>query len=448
MNPISPRIIEIPIKGLGDSKDDKSNEDAQMMGSGSSSSKDHAEVIEESAESKVIEEAKSARAATTPKTPTPEEYRVHRITHLPYRSWCPHCVKAKKRNPSHRRVGKDEKRRIPVVSMDYMFMNNKGEDHANPTLVVKDHFRGGVWAFMVIRKGSQTTFITQRVAGIISSLGYKEVIIKCDQEPAIKELQRDIREEMWKELKQAAKDIREANGDGRVQIEDGESVMVQNSPVGESQSNGVIERTIQSVQEQVRAIKNTIEEEASMKIDSTSHIWPWLIEYAAFTLYAFKIDDDDGLTALERTRGKATHQAIVAFGERVMYKPAKSVRVEKAEARWEDGVWLGVSPETHEHLIGTSRGVVKCRAISAVEESKKFDKNFIEEMKGLPWQPVPGRKSNRVPTQIREEVDDEQEDAEDEDEKQFEVQVEVEEDDTDEARPLKPELDAEARQRA
>ena len=132
----------------------------------------------------------------------------------------------------------------------------------------------------------------------------------------MKELQRDIREELWSELKQAAKDIRAINGEGRVKIEDGDSVMLQNSPVGESQSNGIIGRTIQSVQEQVRTIKNTIEEEANMKIESSSHIWPWLIEYAAFTLYAFKIDHSDGLTAMERTRGKSTHQAIVAFGER------------------------------------------------------------------------------------------------------------------------------------
>ena len=284
-----------------------------MQGGGASSSKDHSEVIEDNADEMVTvgagsgerphspdrspgegdEEARSARPATTPKTPTPEEYRIHRLTHLPYRSWCPHCVKAKKRNPSHRRIGKEGKRNIPVISMDYMFVNNKGEDHANPTLVIKDHWRGGVWAFMVIRKGSQTTYISQRVAKIISSLGYREVVIKCDQEPAIKELQRDIREEMWKELKQAAENLKESRGDDRVIIESGSSIMLENSPVGESQSNGMIERTIQSVQEQIRVIKNTIEEEASMKIDSTSHVWPWLIEYAAFTLYAFKIDDDD-----------------------------------------------------------------------------------------------------------------------------------------------------------
>ena len=101
-------------------------------------------------------------------------------------------------------------------------------------------------------------------------------------------------------MKQAAEDLKESRGDGRVIVENGDSIMLESSPVGQSQSNGVIERAIQSVQEQVWAIKNPMEEETSMKIDSKSHIWPWLVEYAAFTLYAYKIDDDAGLTAMDR----------------------------------------------------------------------------------------------------------------------------------------------------
>ena len=139
-----------------------------MQSSGSSSSKDHCEVIKDDGDERMkdraaeegSEEARHAKPATTPRTPTPEEYRIHRLTHLPYRSWCPHCVKAKKRNTGHKKISKEGKRNIPMISIDYMFTNNKGEDHANPTLVIKDHWRGGVWAFMVIRKGSQTTYIT------------------------------------------------------------------------------------------------------------------------------------------------------------------------------------------------------------------------------------------------------------------------------------------------
>ena len=88
-----------------------------------------------------------------------------------------------------------------------------------------------------------------------------------------------------------------------------------------------------------------------------------------------------------------------------MYKPAKTVHIEKAEPRWMDGIWLGIVRETHEHIIGTSRGVIKCRAIAAVEENQKFSKQDIEEVRGVPWQPVPGRRTNKIPTHIKESED-------------------------------------------
>eukprot|EP00973_Karenia_brevis_P068031 9464971-Karenia_brevis.AAC.1 len=145
------------------------------------------------------------------------------------------------------------------------------------------------------------------------------------------------------------------------------------------------------------------------------------------------------MTALERYRGCQSHQAIVSFGEQVQYRPAKTVKTFKDEARWEPATWLGVNVETREHIVGTFKGVVKCRAIAAVEESKKFDSEKIQQLRGVPWQPVPHKKSNRIPTHIKEDEDDEEEDIEEEDEEKFEIQVEeaIEED---EDIPRKPQM--------
>eukprot|EP00973_Karenia_brevis_P035509 4894421-Karenia_brevis.AAC.1 len=63
-------------------------------------------------------------------------------------------------------------------------------------------------------------------------------------------------------------------------------------------------------------------------------------------------------------------------------------------------------------------------------------------MKGLPWQPVANKKSNRIPTRIKEEGDgdDEEDEIVDEDEEnEFEIQVETGEDE-DASRLLKPDL--------
>jgi len=64
----------------------------------------------ESGEDRVRELDMQAETANIPKsfakvhTPTPEEFAKHCLTHLPYRSWCPICVRSKKRNPRHQRV--------------------------------------------------------------------------------------------------------------------------------------------------------------------------------------------------------------------------------------------------------------------------------------------------------------------------------------------------------
>ena len=53
--------------------------------------------------------------------PTAEEVEQHMQTHLPFRSWCPHCVKAKARGATHRlKSGKDENE-LPTIMIDYMF---------------------------------------------------------------------------------------------------------------------------------------------------------------------------------------------------------------------------------------------------------------------------------------------------------------------------------------
>ena len=43
-----------------------------------------------------------AKALPQPKVPTAAEVAAHCLTHLPYRSWCPHCVASRRPNTQHR----------------------------------------------------------------------------------------------------------------------------------------------------------------------------------------------------------------------------------------------------------------------------------------------------------------------------------------------------------
>ena len=48
------------------------------------------------------EEGKFVKRLIDPRLPTEEEVAQHELTHLPYRNWCPACVKAKGKDLDHR----------------------------------------------------------------------------------------------------------------------------------------------------------------------------------------------------------------------------------------------------------------------------------------------------------------------------------------------------------
>ena len=59
------------------------------------------EAAEIEADEKESDEARVMKNKKMLQAPTAEELRVHRITHLPYRAWCPECVAAKGVDDAH-----------------------------------------------------------------------------------------------------------------------------------------------------------------------------------------------------------------------------------------------------------------------------------------------------------------------------------------------------------
>ena len=66
-------------------------------------------------------EEEIVRKVLDPKLPTQEEVDVHNtMGHLPYRNWCPVCVRAKGRDMDHKQDDGKERLR-PESSLDYCF---------------------------------------------------------------------------------------------------------------------------------------------------------------------------------------------------------------------------------------------------------------------------------------------------------------------------------------
>ena len=91
------------------------------------------------------EEASKSVGLRVENKPTPEEVANHELTHLPFRSWCKHCVFGRAKADFHKRVER-EKNEVPKISWEYMYMreNHEGvrpevvEGDGVPILVSKD----------------------------------------------------------------------------------------------------------------------------------------------------------------------------------------------------------------------------------------------------------------------------------------------------------------------
>ena len=128
---------------------------------------------------------------------------------------------------------------VPVISLGYSFPRDKKENRATeqgmPILVMKNTADKWTSAFVVPQKGSNE-YAIKAVAREIQNAGHNRIIIKSDQEPAVKELVNAVKRERAEKIEL-------------------ESFTEEESPVGESSSNGMVERAIQDVQGQMRTMK-------------------------------------------------------------------------------------------------------------------------------------------------------------------------------------------------
>ena len=346
--------------------------------------------------SKDAEEAQMSKGINGGIKPGKKEVEEHERTHLPFRNWCKHCVFGKAKSNPHRRTTEIEQDK-PVISIDYMYLHEKKEKGQNrdqippedgmPIVVMHDSHSKGVFAFVAPRKG-ECEYATRRASHDIDKImGYKKFIIKGDQEPALRTL---------------IDSVAALCGD-QVEIQ---QIMQEETPVGESQSNGPIENAVGRVQGQYRTMKSDLETQYKGKIPKSHPVIPWLVRHAAMTMNRYGMGED-GMTAYRRLKGKKFKGEMLKIGECVWFLRPKSKGKDKSDARWEEGIWLGIREESGEHIVGNKNGVVKVRSVR-VRGSHEDKWNWVEfqELQGTPWEPTPGRPGVEMRANINLRVED------------------------------------------
>ena len=126
-----------------------------------------------------------------PKNPLSREKPEHKDSrHAVYRSWCAACVESRGVGGQHRLELLEEEERegtTPFVAFDCGFLTQENAD-AFPTLICRDSRFGQTGA--TCERKAPTAYPISFLVGFIKDLGFRRIILKCDNEPSTKAFQR------------------------------------------------------------------------------------------------------------------------------------------------------------------------------------------------------------------------------------------------------------------
>ena len=333
---------------------------------------------EDDVESQSCHEEVPVKVAKDPGLPTPEERDRHNMTHNPYRSWCPVCVEARGKEDPHRKQKKKKKDddEVPEVGLDYKaFGQETAEDDKVILIVARDKHTLMTFAHLCRCKGAGDSWIVEKLIEDLATLGHSKLFVKTDGEPALVKVMEAI---------QAGRD---------------HPTLPKHPPAYDPQANGVVEKAVDDVMAQLRALKIGLERRLKRKILSTEPILQWMIEHASMLINRCQ-KGHDGKTPERRLKGKETDQSFIEMGEQVMAKPRRSPTSRKKlslRSKWVHGTWVGMTMKSHEHLVILPGGgkAIKVRTVKRKPYDDRWSSDAIAEVRATPRVPDPTDKTQR-----------------------------------------------------
>ena len=126
-----------------------------------------------------------------PVGPTATERALHEITHLPYRSWCKHCVAGKGKQTPHRHGASH----LPVVQIDHAFTTIPEEDVRATVLTAIDVRTQMCMAAIVPSKGA-TPYAIAELKRFLFECGRTYAVLQCDGESSVKVVSQGIAKDL------------------------------------------------------------------------------------------------------------------------------------------------------------------------------------------------------------------------------------------------------------
>ena len=332
----------------------------------------------------VEEAADAARVLPDPGEPTPCQVEEHRASgHVPFRSWCRHCVEGRATGEQHRK--RTGSRSISVFSFDYLFLDAAGKeikktqqagddeegDDAEPEadvkiLVAKDSLGKAVFAHVVPQKGIDAkNYAVGLLINDLKWLGYQKVSLRSDNERAIVRL-----------LKNAATEA-------RFEIKELEQLIEEHPNAYDSSGNGEIEATVKQVSGILRTNKLDLESRLGKKLPQQHPMFTWMVEHAAWIINV-RTTGEDGKTAYERVRGRGYAKRLLPIGETVLvHLPAKGPERATGGAmgpRAKEALFIGYGKTSHSYVVYANGSVSRYRSIQRMSLSQRWSAQKVQEV--------------------------------------------------------------------
>ena len=157
------------------------------------------------------------------------------------------------------------------------------------------------------------------------------------------------------------------------------------------------------VKEKVRTLICFARELHGVTIGKSHVSLPWCVRFAA-QIISRSHRGTDGMKGYRRAYGRSrTPRRCVHWSEKVLYLE-QSKRKVQVEAKWHEGIFLGIKDESEIAVVGTPHGIVFSSSIRRAPKEDSGDGMLFNSISGAPWELQPGAEGgvvNRVQLDVQ-----------------------------------------------
>ena len=151
------------------------------------------------------------------------------------------------------------------------------------------------------------------------------------------------------------------------------------------QSSGFVEAVHGHIQGLARCYQTQIETNTGVQLLAISRAISFAIRYTGFVITRFTVRPD-GRTPFRYLLGTPYVSLLCMFGESAFpLIPDFEVRAAKLTNRWISGSWWRRDASSHEHLVGTKHGLLKCRSVRRKPPREQWSRSETIEAGGTKW---------------------------------------------------------------